>query len=70
MIGTSVFVGFALYIIVGILLPVGAACVYKIKTKESLKPVFVGALIFFVFAIILESIPTVSYTHLTLPTKA
>ena len=57
MIGTSVFVGFALYIIVGILLPVGAACVYKIKTKESLKPVLVGALIFFVFAIILESIP-------------
>lgn len=43
--------------ICGIILPVILVAVWKKKTRQPMKPVLIGALTFFVFAIILESFP-------------
>lgn len=42
---------------IGILGPVILALIWKRKTRESLSTVLIGALIFFVFAIVLETLP-------------
>lgn len=57
MISTSTISVFACMAAVGILGPVILALIWKKKTGEPLSTVFVGALIFFVFAIVLETLP-------------
>ena len=57
MIGTSSFVGIGIMIAGGILLPV-AVCIWWLLTqKEKITTVLIGAATWFVFAIILESLP-------------
>lgn len=57
MIGTYTFVCFGLMIAAGIILPLGTA-IWWVKTRhEKFTTVLVGAATWFVFAIILESIP-------------
>lgn len=54
MINTSVF---ALMILIGLFGPILLAVIWKATTKQPFKTILVGALIFFAFAIILESVP-------------
>lgn len=57
MIGTSSFVGIGIMIAGGIILPV-AVCIWWLLTKkEKITTVLIGAATWFVFAIILESLP-------------
>lgn len=57
MIGTASFVGALIMIAGGIMLPVGA-CIWWLKTrKDRLSTVLVGAASWFLFAMILESVP-------------
>lgn len=56
-IGTNILINLALAIVIGTVLPLGLVIVWKLKTKEPIKPVLVGALVFFIFALVLESIP-------------
>lgn len=57
MIGVSTISVYVCMVAVGILGPVILALIWKKKTGEPLSTVFVGALIFFVFAIVLETLP-------------
>lgn len=57
MIGTASFVGAGIMIAGGIILPVGA-CIWWLKTrKDRLSTVLAGAATWFLFAMILESVP-------------
>jgi uncharacterized membrane protein YhfC len=57
MIGAEPKIALILMIICGILLPTVVATIWKIRTKEPISTILVGAAIFAVFAIGLESIP-------------
>ncbi len=48
-----------LMIILGIFIPVYIGVIWKIKTKEPISTIFIGAAIFILFAIVLESIPKI-----------
>jgi uncharacterized membrane protein YhfC len=52
---------------IGILLPIITAVVWKVKTKEHFSTMLIGAATFFIFAIILESIPKVFLFQLDNP---
>jgi uncharacterized membrane protein YhfC len=67
MIGTEPKMALILMIICGILLPTAVATVWKIKTKEPISTILVGAVTFAVFAIGLESIPKVFLFQLDNP---
>jgi uncharacterized membrane protein YhfC len=67
MIGTEPKMAIILMMICGILLPAAVATVWKIKTKEPIYTILVGAAIFAVFAIGLESIPKVFLFQLDNP---
>lgn len=57
MISTSTLTVYLCMVAVGILGPVILALLWKMKTGEPLSTVLTGALIFFVFAIVLETLP-------------
>ena len=57
MIGTSAFAASALMIAFGVLFPVAVACLWIRTRREKVTTVLLGAATWFVFAIILESIP-------------
>jgi uncharacterized membrane protein YhfC len=59
MIGAEPKIALILMIICGILLPTVVATVWKIKTKEPISTILIGAATFAAFAIGLESIPKV-----------
>jgi uncharacterized membrane protein YhfC len=67
MIGTEPKIALVLMIICGILLPTAVATIWKIKTKEPISTILVGAATFAVFAIGLESIPKVFLLQLDNP---
>jgi Na+-transporting NADH:ubiquinone oxidoreductase subunit NqrD len=70
MIGTEPKIAIILMIICGILLPTAVATVWKIKTKEPISTILIGAVIFAVFAIGLESIPKAFLFQLDNPVSA
>ena len=57
MLGTSTFVYLGLMVAAGIILPVGTAIWWLVKKHEKVSTILVGAATWFVFAILLESIP-------------
>ena len=57
MLGSSVFVASGIMIAIGLLGPTALAVFWLLKKKEKMTTVLVGAATWFVFAIILESIP-------------
>ena len=57
MIGTSSFIGFAVMIAGGFILPLAAAVWWIITKKEKVTTVLVGAATWFVFALLLETVP-------------
>jgi uncharacterized membrane protein YhfC len=67
MIGTEPKIALILMIICGILLPTAVATIWKIKTKEPISTILIGAATFAVFAIGLESIPKVFLFQLDNP---
>jgi uncharacterized membrane protein YhfC len=67
MIGTEPKIALILVIICGILLPTVVATVWKIKTKEPISTMLIGAATFAVFALGLESIPKVFLFQLDNP---
>jgi uncharacterized membrane protein YhfC len=70
MIGTEPKIALILMIICGILLPTAVATIWKIKTKEPISTLLIGAATFAVFAIGLESIPKVFLFQLDNPVSA
>jgi uncharacterized membrane protein YhfC len=70
MIGTEPKIALILMMICGILLPTAVATIWKIKTKELISTILIGALTFAVFAIGLESIPKVFLFQLDNPVSA
>lgn len=44
-------------VLIGILAPVLLAVIWKVKTREPFSTILIGAVIFFVFAILLETLP-------------
>lgn len=56
-IGISSFIALAVMAIVGLIVPIVIGIIWCKKTKERFVKLIVGALMFFVFAVILESIP-------------
>jgi uncharacterized membrane protein YhfC len=70
MIGAEPKIALILMILCGILLPTVVATVWKIKTKEPISTILVGAATFAVFAIGLESIPKVFLFQLDNPVSA
>jgi uncharacterized membrane protein YhfC len=66
-IGTQPQIALVLMVAIGILLPIITAVVWKVKTKEHFSTMLIGAAIFFIFAIILESIPKVFLYQLDNP---
>ncbi|MGN0426441.1 MAG: YhfC family intramembrane metalloprotease [Agathobacter sp.] len=56
-VSTGGFAGLIFMLIWGIALPVVAAIIWRVKTRANLLPVLVGAIIFPLFALGLESIP-------------
>jgi uncharacterized membrane protein YhfC len=70
MIGTEPKIALILMILCGILLPTAVATVWKIKTKEPISTILIGAATFAVFAIGLESIPKVFLLQLDNPVSA
>ena len=57
MIGTSVYLNIIIITVLGIVLPTIAAVVWLRKSKDRISSVIAGAATWFVFAVILESIP-------------
>lgn len=57
MITSANMVALTMMAVLGIALPVVGSIVWKVVTKESFKPILIGALMFLVFAIGLETIP-------------
>ena len=57
MIGTSSFVGFAIMIAGGVILPLAVAIWWIVTRHEKITTVLAGAATWFVFAILLETIP-------------
>jgi uncharacterized membrane protein YhfC len=70
MIGTEPKIALILMIICGILLPMVVATIWKIKTKEPISTILIGAVTFAVFAIGLESIPKAFLLQLDNPVSA
>jgi uncharacterized membrane protein YhfC len=70
MIGTEPKIALILMILCGILLPTVVATVWKIKTKEPISTILIGAATFAVFAIGLESIPKAFLFQLDNPVSA
>jgi uncharacterized membrane protein YhfC len=70
MIGTEPKIAFILMILCGILLPTVVATIWKIRTKEPISTILVGAAIFAVFAVGLESIPKAFLFQLDNPVSA
>lgn len=58
-VGTQAITAFILVIICGIVLPVAGAAVWKIKTKEPISTILIGAGTFLAFAIILKNLAAV-----------
>ena len=58
-IGTNTITAIILMIIIGMAVPLTIVAIWKIKTKEPISTIFIGAVTFILFAIILESIPKV-----------
>lgn len=56
-VGTGAFAGLAFMVAFGFIFPITIAIVWLVKKKEKISSVLVGALIFVVFALGLESIP-------------
>ena len=56
-VGTGAMVSLIIMAVFGIILPIVAAVVWVVKTKEKISTVLIGAGIFILFALILESIP-------------
>ena len=56
---TSTITAIILMVIIGMAVPLTIAAIWKIKTKEPISTIFIGAVTFILFAIILESIPKV-----------
>lgn len=54
---TKAIIVYSVMAAIGLFAPIIGVTIWKKKTKESIKPILVGAVIFFVFAIILESFP-------------
>lgn len=59
MINNSVFAILGLMIGYALILPIAGVIIWKNKTKEPLKPIIVGAITFFLFAMVLENIPKI-----------
>ena len=57
MISTSVFTALGVLAAIGIILPVGAAIWWIRKNNEKVSTVLVGAATWFLFAIVLETLP-------------
>jgi uncharacterized membrane protein YhfC len=55
-ISTATFICILISIVICIALPIALVILFKIKTKAKLVPLWIGAAIFFVFAMILEQI--------------
>jgi uncharacterized membrane protein YhfC len=70
MIGAEPKIALILMILCGILLPTAVVTVWKIKTKEPISTILVGAAIFAVFALGLESIPKAFLFQLDNPVSA
>jgi uncharacterized membrane protein YhfC len=70
MIGTEPKMALILMMICGILLPTVVATIWKIKTKEPISTILIGAAAFAVFALGLESIPKVFLFQLDSPVSA
>jgi uncharacterized membrane protein YhfC len=66
-IGTQSQIALVLMVAIGILLPIITVVVWKVKTKEHLSTILIGASIFIIFAIILESIPKIFLYQLDNP---
>jgi uncharacterized membrane protein YhfC len=66
-IGTQSQIALVLMVVIGVLLPIITAIVWKVKTKEYFSTMLIGAAIFFIFAIILESIPKIFLYQLDNP---
>ena len=58
-IGTNTITAIILMIIIRMVVPLTIFAIWKIKTKEPISTIFIGAVTFILFAIILESIPKV-----------
>lgn len=63
MVNNNTIIIYSTMLAMGLILPLILAIVWKIKTKQSIVPILVGAGTFFVFAIILESIPKLIFFH-------
>ena len=57
MVTSANIVALVMMTVIGIVLPIVGSIVWKVVTKESFKPILIGALMFLVFAIGLETIP-------------
>ncbi len=63
MISNTVFIVYGCTILIGVLAPIIGSVVWIKKTKQPVRTLLIGAAIFFIFAIILESIPkTILFT--------
>lgn len=56
-ISSVTYISLVLTVILAIAIPVAMLIIWRLKTKEKIMPAIVGAIIFVVFALILESIP-------------
>lgn len=54
---TNALIVYGLMAVIGLVAPITMAIIWKIKSKQPFLPILVGALIFFLFATILENIP-------------
>mgnify|MGYP003305324022 CR=1 FL=1 len=61
MIDNKVFIILGLMICYSVLFPILGVIIWKKKTKEPLKPIIVGAITFFLFAMVLENIPKINF---------
>lgn len=44
-------------------IPVFVAAIWRVRTKKSIAPVFTGAFVFVVFALVLETVPNMFFLH-------
>jgi uncharacterized membrane protein YhfC len=68
-VGTQAITAFILLIICGIVLPVAGAAVWKIKTKEPISTILIGAGTFLAFAIILKNLAAVPLVVIQSPVQ-
>ena len=67
MIGTSSFAGIIIMIAGGLIIPVGACALWLFIKKEKITTVLIGAATWFLFAMILETIPKLLFFNPALP---